>query len=86
MPKPPTNGPENGKSSKKKGKRTAHLIAVHQKREAVRVYAVLATMAEAALSQVRAMATDDMEVEIAGALSRDMARQLGLKVGEMRLV
>jgi hypothetical protein len=86
MSKPPSNGPENGKSGKKKGKRTAHLIAVHQKREAVRVYAVLAISAETALTQVRAMATDVMEVEIVGALSRDMARQLGLKVGELRLV
>lgn len=86
MAKPLLNWPENGKSGKIKGKHTAHLIAVYQKRETVRVYAVLAVAAEDALAQVRLMATDDMKVEIVGALSRDLARQLGLKAGEMRLV
>ncbi|WP_267425163.1 hypothetical protein [Methylobacterium sp. GC_Met_2] len=67
-------------------KHTAHLIAVHQKREAVRVYAVLAHSASAALAQVTEMATDDMQVELTGSLDRDLARRLALKPGEMRLV
>lgn len=67
-------------------KHTAYLIAVHQKREAVRVYAVVARSAEAALAQVRAMATDSMQLEIVGGLSRDMIRRLGLMPGQMRLI
>jgi len=85
MPKLTLVGADTG-SSRKKGKRTAYLIAVHQKRETVRVYAVLAATAETALTQVRAMATDAMEVEVVGALSRDLAKRLGLKPGEMLLV
>ena len=85
MPKPTQDGTETGRSGKK-GKRTAYLIAVHQRRETVRVYAVLAERAEAALAEVRALATDAMEVEIVGALSRNLARQLGLKPGDMLLV
>ena len=67
-------------------KRTAYLIAVRQRCEVVRVYAVVALSPEAALAQVSAMATDDMQVEIVGGLSRDMIRRLGLKSGEMRLI
>jgi hypothetical protein len=85
MPKFAQDGTEDG-PLRKKGKRTAFLIAVHQKREAVRVYAVLAVSAETALTQVRAMATDAMEVEVVGALSRDLAKRLGLKQGEIQLV
>ncbi|MEL6064526.1 MULTISPECIES: hypothetical protein [unclassified Methylobacterium] len=85
MPKFTLDGVDDG-PLRKKEKRTAYLIAVHQKREAVRVYAVLAVSAETALSQVRALATEDMAVDVVGALSRDLARQLGLKPGEMRLV
>ena len=70
----------------KKGKRTAYLIAVRQKREALRVYAVVASSAEAALAQVKGLTTDRMDAEVVGALSRDLTRSLGLKSGEMRLV
>ncbi len=70
----------------KKGKRTAYLIAVRQKREALRVYAVVAPSAEAALAQVKGLTTDRMDAEVVGALSRDLTRSLGLKSGEMRLV
>jgi hypothetical protein len=70
----------------KKGKCTAYLIAVHQKGQAVRVYTVLANSAETALTEIRELATDAMEVEIVGALSHDTARRLNLKRGEMRLV
>ena len=77
---------DRGRSVSKPKKHTAHLIAVHQKREAVRVYAVLAQSATAALAQVAEMATDDMQVELTGSLGRDLVRRLGLKPGEMRLV
>lgn len=70
----------------KRKKHTAHLIAVHQKREAVRVYAVLAQSAAAALAQVGELATDDMQVEPVGSLGRDLVRSLGLEPGEMRLI
>lgn len=70
----------------KKGKRTAYLIAMRQKREALQVYAVVAASAEAALAQVKGLTTDRMVAEVVGALSRDLTRSLGLKSGEMRLV
>lgn len=70
----------------KKGKRTAYLVAVRRKREATRVYAVVATSAEAALAQVDVLTVDGMETGVVGALSRDLTRSLGLKPGEMRLV
>jgi hypothetical protein len=70
----------------KRKKHTAYLIAVHQKRELVRVYAVSAPSTAAALAQISGMATDDMQVELVGSLGRDLARSLGLKPGEMRLV
>lgn len=66
--------------------RTAYLIAVHQRREAVRVYAVLAQSVAAALAQVGELATDDMRVEVVGSLGRDIVRRLRLKPDEMRLV
>ncbi|MDN3571571.1 hypothetical protein [Methylobacterium longum] len=70
----------------KPAKRTAYLIAVHQGGEAVRVYAVLAQSAAAALAQVGELATDDMQMEVVGSLGRDIVRRLGLKPDEMRLV
>ncbi|CAA2155846.1 hypothetical protein MBRA_01469 [Methylobacterium brachiatum] len=70
----------------KKGKRTAYLVAVRQKREPTRVYAVVAISAEAALPQLDGLTVDRMETEVVGALSRDLTRSLGLKPGEMRLV
>lgn len=85
MSKPTQDGTDTD-PSKTKGKRTAYLIAVHQRRETVRVYAVLADKAETALAQVRVLATDAMEVEVVGALSRNLARQLGLKPGDTLLV
>ena len=70
----------------KKGKRTAYLIAVRHKRETPRIYAVVAASAEAALAQLDGLTTDGMGIEVVGALSRDLIRSLGLKVGELRLV
>ena len=85
MAKGAPSGVQENRSGKKE-KRTAYLIAVHQKREAVRVYAVLTPSAEAALAQVSEMTTADMQVELVGSLGRDIVRRLGLKQGEMRLV
>jgi hypothetical protein len=70
----------------KKGKRTVYMVAVRRKREATSVYAVVATSAEAALAQVDVLTVDGMETEVVGAFSRDLARSLGLKPDEMRLV
>lgn len=70
----------------KPAKRTAYLIAVHQRGEAVRVYAVLSQSAAAALAQVGELATEDMQIELVGSLGRDIARRLGLKPDEIRLV
>ena len=70
----------------KKGKRTAYLIAVRHKRDALRTYAVVASSAEAALAQLDGLTTDDMGIEVVGALYRDLIRRLGLKAGELRLV
>ncbi|MDQ0545216.1 hypothetical protein QO001_004159 [Methylobacterium brachiatum] len=62
------------------------MIAVRQKREATRVYAVVATSAEAALAQVAGLTVDGIETEVVGTFSRDLTRSLGLKPSEMRLV
>jgi hypothetical protein len=70
----------------KRKKHTAYLIAVHQKREVVRVYAVLAQSTAAALAQISGMSTNEMQVEMVGSLGRDLVRSLGLTPGEMRLV
>ncbi|QEE38776.1 MULTISPECIES: hypothetical protein [unclassified Methylobacterium] len=71
---------------RKKGKRTAYLIAVYQKRQPVRVYAVMDVSAALAVAQVTAFATDAIKVEIVGSLSRNLARQFGLAPGQIRLV
>jgi hypothetical protein len=70
----------------KRKKGTAFLIAVRQKREAVRVYAVIAHSENDALDRVRALATGGMQVEITGSPSRDLVRRLDLKPGEIRLI
>jgi hypothetical protein len=85
MAKGAPSGVQDARSGKKE-KRTAYLIAVRQKREALRVYAVVAPTAQAALELISALATEGMEVELVGGLSRDMVRRLGLKPGEMQLV
>ncbi|MCJ2084168.1 hypothetical protein [Methylobacterium sp. J-090] len=70
----------------KKGRRTAYLIAVRHKRDLPRIYALFAPSAEAALAQLNELTTEGMGIEVVGALSRDLARRLGLKAGEIRLV
>jgi len=77
---------DRGRLATKRKKHTAYLIAVYQKRETVRVYAVMDQTAELARAQVDALATGAMRVEIVGALSRNLARQLALTPGQMLLV
>ncbi|GLS42563.1 hypothetical protein [Methylobacterium brachythecii] len=70
----------------KPGRQYAFLIAVQQRREATRTYAVMAPSAEAALERVNSEALVDASVEVVGRLSRDTARRLKLKPGAMHLV
>ena len=70
----------------KPAKRTAYLIAVHRRGEAVRVYAVLSQSTAAALALVGDLATEDMQAEVVGSLGRDIARRLGLKPNGMCLI
>jgi hypothetical protein len=70
----------------KPAKRTAYLISVHQRGEAVRVYAVVSQSTAAALALVGELALEDMQVEVVGSLGRDIARRLGLKPNEMCLI
>ncbi|MHC2109060.1 hypothetical protein [Methylobacterium sp. CM6246] len=67
-------------------KRHAYLVAVSQKREAVRVYAVLAETPDAALEAVALNAPAKSKLEIVGSLSRALVKRIGLKPGELRLV
>lgn len=72
MPKPP--------------KRRAYLVSVSQKREAVRIYAVLATTPDGALKAVALNVVPKAQLEIVGGLSRDSAKRLGMKLGEPLLI
>ncbi|QEE41310.1 MULTISPECIES: hypothetical protein [unclassified Methylobacterium] len=67
-------------------KRHAYLVAVSQKREAVRVYAVLAVTSDEALEAVALNAPPKTKVEIVGSLSRALVKRIRLKPGELRLV
>ena len=67
-------------------KSRAYLVSVSQKREAVRVYALLASTADEALAAIAAVAPPRAKVEIVGGLSRDLVKRLRLKRGETRLV
>jgi len=62
------------------------LVAVTEAHGPTSVYAVVAVSSEAALAQVSAEAAENALVEIVGGLSWNMARRLGLKPGEMRLI
>ncbi len=72
MPKPP--------------KRRAYLVSVAQRREAVRVYAVLATAPDEALEAIALNALPTARLEIVGGLSRDVVKRLRLKPLEPLLV
>ncbi|MCJ2061329.1 hypothetical protein MKK63_01175 [Methylobacterium sp. J-088] len=72
MPKPP--------------KRRAYLVSVSQKREAVRIYAVLATTPDEALEAAALNVVAKAQLEIVGGLSRDSAKRLGMKLGEPLLI
>ena len=67
-------------------KRHAYLVAVSQKREAVRVYAVLAETPDGALEVVALNVLPKTTVEIVGSLSRALVKRIRLVPGELRLV
>ncbi|AWN37491.1 hypothetical protein [Methylobacterium radiodurans] len=70
----------------KKGKRHAYLVAVAQRRETARIYAVLAATEVEALAALGDHAAENVRLQVVGSLSRDMVRRLKLKPGELRLV
>ncbi|WP_233383699.1 hypothetical protein [Methylobacterium sp. C25] len=70
----------------KRQRHCAFLIAVHQRREAIRTYAVMATSAEAALERMNSEVLTEAAVVVVGQLSRDSARRLKLKPGDKLLV
>lgn len=63
-------------------KRRAYLVSVAQQREAVRVYAILASTADEAREAVALTQPAKAQVEIVGGLSRDLVKRLHLKPGE----
>lgn len=63
-----------------------YLIAVKQRREATRLYALMAASPVEALEIVTAQAGEGVAVEIAGKLSKRMARPYNLKPGELILI
>ena len=67
-------------------KRHAYLVAVSQKREAVRVYAVLVGTSDEALEAVALNAPPSAKLEIVGSLSRALVKRIRLVPGELRLV
>ncbi len=70
----------------KKDKRQAYLVAVAQRREAARIYAVMAASDAEALAALADHAAENVRLQVVGGLSRDMVRRLKLKPGELRLV
>lgn len=63
----------------KRAKSHVFLVAVKQRREALRVYAVLTSAQDAALAIVAAENAEGAAVEAAGRLSKKLARPLKLK-------
>lgn len=63
-----------------------YLVAVEQKREPVRLYALLAGSEAEALEIVTAKAIGGTHVEVAGRLSRRIAKGYRLKPGDLILV
>jgi hypothetical protein len=70
----------------KKAKRHAYLVAVAQRREGMRIYAVMAASEAEALAALGAHAAEGVRLQVVGGLSRDMVRRLSLRPGELRLV
>ncbi|GJD89751.1 MULTISPECIES: hypothetical protein [Methylobacterium] len=70
----------------KRSKRQAYLVAVAQRREAARIYAVVAASEAEALAALGEHAVESARLQVVGGLSRDMVRRLKLKPGELRLV
>ncbi|KQT79822.1 hypothetical protein ASG51_04100 [Methylobacterium sp. Leaf465] len=63
----------------KRAKSQVFLVAVKQRREALRVYAVLTSAQDEALAIVAAASAEGAAVEAAGRLSKKLARPLKLK-------
>lgn len=70
----------------KRGKRQAYLVAVTQRREATRIYAVVAASEAEALAALVGLAAENVRLQVVGGLSRDIVRRLKLRPGELRLV
>jgi hypothetical protein len=68
----------------KRGCHTAYLVAVTQDRHVVKIYVAMAFTADDALAIVAGSLTEIARVELAGALSRNTARRLHLKPGDVR--
>ncbi|GJE42030.1 hypothetical protein AEGHOMDF_1200 [Methylobacterium soli] len=64
----------------------AFLVSVVQRREAHRTYAVVKPSAEEALQRVRDLSAEGTKAYLVGGLSRDMARRLKLKRGDVQLI
>jgi hypothetical protein len=62
------------------------LIAVEHRRGPVPVYAVLANTADEALDAVAVAVAPRSKLRLVGGLSKDLARQLRLKPGEVRMI
>jgi ribosomal protein S3 len=63
-----------------------YLVAVKQKREPTRVYALMARSPAEALQIVSVQASEGVAVEVAGKLSKRMARPYKLKLGDLTLI
>lgn len=77
---PGTEPPRTDKSrSRRSGKSQVFLVAVKQRREPLRVYAVRAASQDEALGIVAAANPEGAAIEAAGRLSKKLARPLKLK-------
>jgi hypothetical protein len=78
----PESTPDHKSAPDNKGKRAkshVFLVAVKQRREALRVYAVLTLTQDEALAIVASASAEGAAVEAAGRLSKKLARPLKLK-------
>ena len=77
-----------GKSAKAKrrGKHQVFLIAIKRHREQTHIYAVLSPSPADALATVKGLAVEATRTEVAGKLTKRLARSLKLKPGEPRLI
>lgn len=75
---------ETGLQSRKK--QAAYLVAVSGQGLPAAVYAVIAQTPEAALAALQEQSANAHQLEIVGALSRDLARKINLKSGPLKLI